>query len=296
MFPKTCVIQVNGLLRRIDFSQILIALSLLLPLCVHAAQHARQVSRGRTLTCAERAILQDPYPSASARGLLEQKMQLKLADHKFDALLPSSHRSMGWKQSDEEYWRETPEEARTVPTDWSRLPVVRFTNSEIGGTREVRLRKTPRFDQWLLKDPLHDLTAFISVDRNTRRAYFGEVSLSGRSNFAREGTFDKCFVCHASGLRVIRPLNENGVDKSMLAAFNKRLLEYGACSFGDTVDPDTRGPEYADPRCSSCHNGRSRGQLYLIHRRSIDFKTDLEKSMPLLDKSALDVSTLKRSR
>lgn len=248
---------------------------------IKAARLGRQPVQVHVLTPAEKDVVRDPFPPASSRDKLISKMRLKLADHRFDALLPASHRSMGWKQSDEEYWRATPTEARSVPADWSQMPAVKFTNSEIGGTREIRFRKTPHFDQWLLKDPLHDLTAFISVDRATRRAYFGEVTRSERAGFAREGTFDKCYVCHASGPRVIRPLNDKGVNKKTLAKFNKRLLEYGACNFGDTVDPDTRGPEYADVRCTSCHDGRSRGKLYLIHRRSIDFKTDLDKSMPL---------------
>lgn len=239
------------------------------------------------LLAVEAAIVRDPFAPASARARLADGLEAHGAHRRLLALLPASlqpnrpyNHGMGWSLPDREYWERIPPAARQVPRDWSRLPVVRFTNSDLGGVREVRLRIGPEYDQWLLNDPLHDLTACISVKRATRRVYFLQITPQQNGQWGFAESRDHCYSCHASGPRVIRPLNAVGVDREVLARFNRRLLAYGACDFGDSVPPESRGEPYADARCAGCHNGVLRGRLYRIHTRPIRFKTQEERTMP----------------
>jgi hypothetical protein len=192
----------------------------------------------------------------------------------------ATRHGMGWAQPDPEYWRRIPPEARDIPRDWSGLPVVRFTNTEIGGVREVRLRRGPRYDQWLLRDPIHHLTACISVQRATRRVYFMQVAQQRDGAWGLAVADDQCYSCHPSGPRVIRPLNEPRVDVPILARFNRLILSYGACDFGDSVDAGLRAAEGVGPSCTSCHNGARRGRLYAVHHRPVRFKVEEEETMP----------------
>src|SRR5262249_53824136 len=195
------------------------------------------------LTPAEREIVLHPFPCPSARELIQKRVDGALIKHKFASLLPFQPRSMGWTFPDDEYWRRIPEAARTFPANWSRIPSVRYTNSEIGGVREVRLIRGKEFDQWLLSDPLHRLTAFISIRRVTREVYFGEITFDHGKTWRLDATFDRCYSCHPSGPRVIRPMSVTGVNTRTLAAFNTKILSYGACNFGDSVSDETRGDE-----------------------------------------------------
>jgi hypothetical protein len=187
---------------------------------------------------------------------------------------------MGWTRPDRDYWQHIPPAARQILPDWSRLPVVRFTNTELGGVREVHLRQTQAYDQWLLRDPLHGLTACISVQRATRRVYFMELAQQPDGTWGFTRAHDNCYSCHPSGPRVIRPLEEPRVDRRTLERFNRRLLAYGACDFGDSVDAEARGEPRDDARCSGCHDGVRRGRLYQAHARPILFKTTQERTMP----------------
>jgi hypothetical protein len=191
---------------------------------------------------------------------------------------------MGWNSSDKEYWDSIPEEAKTIPSDWTKFPVVRYTNSQLGGVREVWLAAGNEYDQWLLSDPTHKLNACISVQRSTRRVYFMEIargeSAADHGKWQYHPAFDNCFSCHPSGPRVIRPLEEQGVDRSILARFNRRILAYRACDFGSALDEKHRGPQASDTACTACHNGIDRGKLYEAHMKTIEFKTSMEKTMP----------------
>ncbi|HLV80676.1 MAG TPA: hypothetical protein VKT32_10355, partial [Chthonomonadaceae bacterium] len=146
--------------------------------------------------------------------------------------------------------------------------------------REIRLRAGPEYDQWLLRDPLHDLTACISVQRLTHRVYFMEVAPDPDGSWRYQPSRDNCYSCHPSGPRVIRPLEETGVDAALLARFNRRILSYGACHFGQGVLPPSRGEPISDSRCAGCHDGVRRGRLYTLQARAIRFKMELERSMP----------------
>jgi hypothetical protein len=187
---------------------------------------------------------------------------------------------MGWALPDREYWQRMPPAARQLPSDWSRLPVVRFTNSEIGGVREVRLYRGAEYDQWLLRDPLHHLTACISVQRATRRVYFMQVGRQPDGQWGLKVSDDLCYSCHPSGPRVIRPLDEPRVDQRTLARFNRLILSYGACDFGDSVAAWMRSLPSNETSCIPCHNGVRRGRLYAIHHRPVQFKVEKEGTMP----------------
>jgi hypothetical protein len=118
------------------------------------------------------------------------------------------------------------------------------------------------------------------VHRAARRVYFMEVARQPDGDWALRVSSDRCYSCHASGPRVIRPLNEPKVDRRTLAAFNRRILAYGACDFGDSLDDELRHHPIDDAGCVGCHNGVRRGRLYGIHRRAILFKQEQEETMP----------------
>jgi hypothetical protein len=230
----------------------------------------------RALSPVEEAIVREPFAPKAARRRLatvvvraKERPPLKKRD------------GMGWAQPDPVYWQRIPPAARAIPRDWSPLPVVYFTNTEVGGRREVRLREGPEYDQWLLRDPLHHLTACISVHRATRRVYFMEVARQPDGDWDLRVSADKCYSCHASGPRVIRPLDEPQVDRQTLAAFNRRILSYGACDFGDSVPEEQQFRSMDDAGCAGCHDGTRRGRLYSVHRPMILFKLDREETMPV---------------
>lgn len=187
---------------------------------------------------------------------------------------------MGWTISDEAYWSQIPPGARYLPVDWSQLAVLRFTNTDIGGERQLRLFRGREYDQWLLSDLERNLAACISIHRKTRRVYFMEVARREDGSWGYALAFDKCYSCHASGPRVIRPFEEPHVDRNLLARFNRLILSYGACDLGDSVDTAARGEQHSDARCAGCHDGILRGRLYAIHERSIVFKTKKDLTMP----------------
>jgi hypothetical protein len=241
----------------------------------------------RSLTPYEEAILRNPFPSEVASQRLMQNLIVREQNRRRTEALPEAQRpknpdngGMGWVVSDAEYWRRIPPEARAIPTDWSGLPGMRFTNTQLGGERQIRLCIQGEYDLWLLSDPLHELRAFISVHRPTRRVWFMEITQQENGAWVPKQAKDHCYSCHPSGPRVIRPLAEAGLDRDRLARFNRRILSYGACDFGDSVDSRTRGKPYADERCSGCHNGVDRGKLYAIHLRPIQFKREQEETMP----------------
>jgi hypothetical protein len=187
---------------------------------------------------------------------------------------------MGWAVPDTEYWRQIPAEARAIPEDWTDLPAVRFTNTQVDGEREIRLSIQGEYDLWLLRDPLHELTACIAIHRPTRRSWFVEIARGPDGRWAPRRAKDPCYACHPSGPRLVRPLAQPGVDWNRLALFNRRMLGYGACDFGESVDARTRGAVNADERCTGCHNGVGRGKLYAIHSRIIQFKVQRDETMP----------------
>src|SRR5579871_176544 len=112
-----------------------------------------------TLQPVDKAILRDPFASRAARIRLAEDLALRQADRRLHALLPAptvntAGLTMGWTIPDQQYWQQIPPAARDLPQQWTGLPVVRFTNTELGGVREVRFRQEPEYDQWLLSDPL----------------------------------------------------------------------------------------------------------------------------------------------
>jgi hypothetical protein len=233
------------------------------------------VTRGALLAC-EEALVRDPFAPLAARRRLASAVRAAHWGH------PSRARrqGMGWSLPDREYWRRIPPAARDIPRDWSDLPAVFFTNTDVGGRREVRLRAGPQYDQWLLSDPIHHLTACISVHRATRRVYFMEVARQPDGGWDLRVSADRCYSCHPSGPRVIRPLNEPQVDRRRLTEFNHRVLAYGACDFGDSLTDELRRCPVNEAECTGCHNGSRRGRLYGIHRRVVLFKMEREQTMP----------------
>src|SRR5437899_9080590 len=55
-----------------------------------AARQQNKPDQAHSLTADERSILRNPYPSSKFLTLLVEKMKVKLADHRFDSLLPNS--------------------------------------------------------------------------------------------------------------------------------------------------------------------------------------------------------------
>jgi hypothetical protein len=242
---------------------------------------------GRTLTPCEDAVLLDPCPTAAASAVLIHDLLAHREYRRRLAQLPPDQRpktpddgGMGWAVPDADYWSRMPAEARAIPIDWSRLPALRFTNTQVDGEREVRLSVQGDYDLWLLLDPLHQLAACISVHRPTRRVWFIEIARGADGRWEPKRAKDPCYACHASGPRVVRPLAAERVDSQRLAQFNRRILSYGACDFGDAVNMATRGEPRGDARCGGCHDGIRRGKLYGVHDRLIKFKVDQEQTMP----------------
>jgi hypothetical protein len=220
--------------------------------------------------------VREPFAAKVVRRLLA-KDAVKAIWGKASA---EARRGMGWAEPDPEYWQRIPAAAKTIPPDWSALPVVRFTNTDVGGLREVRLRQGPEYDQWLLRDPLRHLTACISVHRRSRRVYFMEVQRRSDGQWGLRVAADQCYSCHPSGPRVIRPFNEPQIDRPTLAAFNRRILSYGACDFGPELDDGLRWQPLDHSSCAGCHDGVRRGRLDAVHRRAIRFKIEREETMP----------------
>jgi hypothetical protein len=241
-----------------------------------AAPHFDASTTAR-LTPSEESIARHPFAPDEVQAEIAGALLLPVR-----ALpkLPPGRGDMGWAQPDRLYWQTIPASAREIPADWSHLPVVRFTNSERGGERQVRLNSTPEYDQWLLVDPSHDLTACISVRKTTHRVYFMEIEKSSGGGWRlREGK-DNCYSCHASGPRAIRPLEEAKVDRSTLEQFNRRILSYKVCDFGESINHAARGAALDKTSCVACHNGVERGRLYRIHSGVIRFKTQQDRTMP----------------
>ena len=232
-------------------------------------------STAASLSPVEEAIARHPFAPKVTRIRLARSVGRAKA-------MPASatRHGMGWAQPDAEYWRRIPLAARQIPSDWSGLPLVRFTNAEIGGAREIRLHRGPECDQWLLRDRLHEITACISVQRATRRVYFMQVARQPGGGWGLAVADDQCYSCHPSGPRVIRPLDEPRVDPQTLARFNRLMLSYGACDFGHSVDTGLRLQSPVGPGCARCHDGVRRGRLYAIHQRVVLFKAQREESMP----------------
>src|SRR5262249_34127021 len=126
---------------------------------------------GCTLPPAEEAVVRQPFAPRAARVRLAKSVEKATSEAAAEV-----RQGVGWAQPERGEWRGRPPAARQIPQDWSDLPVVRFTNTEIGGTREIRLHRGLEYDQWLLHDRLHEITACISVQRATRRVYFMEIA------------------------------------------------------------------------------------------------------------------------
>ncbi len=230
-----------------------------------------------TLTPIEEAIVRQPFASRTAR--LRMRRALK-APSREELERQQGRGDMEWAIPDRQYWRRIPSAARHILADWSGLPAVRFTNTEIDGERQVALYQGPEYDQWLLHDAYHHLWACISVHRATRRVYFFEMAPRPNRQWRLRVAEDNCYSCHPSGPRVIRPFATRGLDRFTLARFNRLILYYHACDFGQSINLRLRGKPIRDARCVGCHDGVQRGRLYAIHRRAIRFKTGLERTMP----------------
>jgi hypothetical protein len=188
-------------------------------------------------------------------------------------------RSMGWAIPDPEYWSTIPSDCRALPEEMESLPVLRFNNIEIRGEREIRFRAYWDYDQWFLRDQTRDLNAVMAIQRETKRVYFFEYRLQAGKTVFVPGK-ESCYACHVSGPRLIRTYDLPKVDRSRLDEFNRRLLSYGACDFGGTVDPDRLGKTVSDARCAGCHDGKTRGKLYPLHLLTMANYVETLKAMP----------------
>jgi hypothetical protein len=187
--------------------------------------------------------------------------------------------TMGWKLPDRQYTEAIPLDAKTIPSELTGMPVLRFNNIEIQGERELRWRNHKAYDQWFLRDVTRKLDAVMSIHRETRKAYFFEYQrVGGKTTYMR--STESCYSCHASGPRLVRTYALPKVDSATLAEFNRKLLSYGAADFSDSVDPHRLGPALADERCSGCHNGQRRGRLYPIHLPTVAYYTHRLRAMP----------------
>ena len=256
-----------------------------------AALAAPQAQTSYNLNQADETVALFPFSPPEARPLLRSNIAALEARRTARLLLPRiapdnpNPYLMGWRIPDQEYWQTIPGPAKTIPDDWTRFPAMRYTNSQLGGVREVRLAVGQVYDQWLLSDPTHKLFACISVEKSTRRIYFMEIARSeipaDKGKWVYHAAFDNCYSCHPSGPRAIRPLDDQGVDRAILQSFNRRILAYHACDYGNTVSEAVRGNPVSDSACSGCHNGVNRGKLYGIHQKTIEFKKEMERTMPM---------------
>jgi len=234
----------------------------------------------------EESLIKQPFASENARQHLHRAdldlEPLRPMPRSLKRLqLPEPERNdMDFRLPDREYWRAIPPEARQVPSNWKPFPVVRFDNTEIGGRRDIRLHTTPNYDQWLLQDYAHHVTACISVQRKTRRIYFMQFSRTRNGSLRFKVADDNCYSCHPSGPRIIRPFVEPIVNLPTLRQFNERILSYHACDYGNTIDPAIRGEPLHLPACVGCHNGVNRGVLYQTHIPTVQFKMHDEQTMP----------------
>ncbi len=219
-----------------------------------------------------------PFTDAATTLRLRQRLA---ADRYSRDSLPARCTGMGWRWPDAEYFTRIPEEAKRLPDDWSGLPGVTFKNTDVGGTRTVRLRETASYDQWLLEDVRRRFHACISVERSTRRVYFFETARDSGGHWTLEPAADNCYSCHPGGPRVIRTFPEQADSPARrLTEFNRRILSYGPCDFWGSEEIPGRGEPLTNASCIGCHNGAVRPRLYAIHRRAIEFKTLAERSMP----------------
>jgi len=232
-------------------------------------------------------IISNPFAPRDRREDMLLAAESRAAKREMESILPKSMRGpnnkkpgLGWALPDDEYWRNVPAEAKRIPEGWMRSPALRFTNSELGGIRELRLLAGHRYDYWLLNDPLHELRACMSIEKRTRRVYFFEFAIDRNGRVVRKSTWDQCYTCHASGPRIVRPFDEPMVDRAMLGRLNRKLLAYGACDFGNSVDRAARGEPLKSSTCNGCHNGVFRGKLFEVHQRLVDFKTKVDCTMP----------------
>jgi hypothetical protein len=222
--------------------------------------------------------------AASPQRQQRQQMPFPLTPPQRAQLLFPQHpelvgRTMGWVLPDREYTASIPLEAKVIPRDLSELPVLRFNNLEIQGERELRWRSHGEYDQWFLHDVTRKLHALMAIHRQTRRVYFFEYRWKAGRVVYDQST-ESCYSCHASGPRVIRTYELAKVDRARQAEFNRKLLAYGAAQFGDSLDPDRLGPALADPRCTGCHDGTTRGRLYAMHLPTIAYYLQSLHAMP----------------
>jgi hypothetical protein len=175
---------------------------------------------------------------------------------------------MGWTRPDSVYFSQIPAQAREFPSNFKSLPVLRFNNIDVNREREIRFREHGDYDQWFLQDFTAPFTAMIVFHRPTRHIYFFDYKMK-RGQMVQAHSVNNCYNCHPSGLRTIRTYAIKKTDKTLLDAFNRRILSYGAADFGDNIDPKRLGPALDDDRCTGCHEGRTRGKLYRIHMRPL---------------------------
>jgi len=114
--------------------------------------------------------------------------------------------------------------------------------------------------QWHTFGIVHDKTA------DPQLAFYFE-SKAGQLDFLGHS----CFVCHASGPRVLRPIRSDlVVGRATVDAFNARIAENGyvAMHFGVKEPPLDWGEPLAARSCVPCHS-TDRAPLYHIHDQSI---------------------------
>lgn len=110
----------------------------------------------------------------------------------------------------------------------------------------------------------------IAQDKTARPnvAFFFEVTSAGL-----EFRGESCYVCHASGPRLLRPLRPDLVDtESVEASFNRAIELNGvvATHFSTSEPATPRGPALAAPACVPCHHvDGDRAPLYRVHEESI---------------------------
>ncbi len=121
------------------------------------------------LSPTEEAVVQHPFGSPTAQIHMLAILYGTRPELKIPRL---STKDMGWRWRDSAYYGRIPPNARQVPANWSPLPHIQFTNSELGAERRLWLHVGPQYDQWLLHDSSNDIHACISVDRATKKVNF----------------------------------------------------------------------------------------------------------------------------